>query len=138
MGYFRLFLPGWQLWNARLNLCVNSCKLHKYRLNYMNIAHFNDTELNIGDTIRVSYNIIEGGKSRVQTFEGLLISMRGRDVNKTFTVRRIGDRQIGVERIWPLDSKSIVKIEVVRKPRKVRRAKLYYLRDLTGKAAIRV
>ena len=101
-------------------------------------AQFNETELHIGDTVRVSYNIIEGGKSRVQTFEGLLISMRGRDVNKTFTVRRIGDRQVGVERIWPLDSKSIVKIEVVRKPRKVRRAKLYYLRELTGKAAQRV
>src|SRR4051812_1368632 len=101
-------------------------------------AFFNETELNIGDTIRVSYNIIEGGKARVQTFEGLLISMRGRDVNKTFTVRRIGDRGVGVERIWPLDSKSIVKIEVVRKPRKVRRSKLYYLRDLTGRAASRV
>ena len=101
-------------------------------------AKFNETELHIGDTVRVSYNIIEGGKSRVQTFEGLLISMRGRDVNKTFTVRRIGDRGIGVERIWPLDSKSIVKIEVVRKPRKVRRAKLFYLRELTGRAASRV
>lgn len=101
-------------------------------------AKFNEQELNIGETIRVSYNIVEGGKSRVQTFEGILISMRGRAENKTFTVRRIGDRQIGIERIWPLDSKSIVSIEVVKKPRKVRRAKLYYLRELTGKAAQRV
>lgn len=101
-------------------------------------AKFNDTELHIGETLRVSYNIVEGGKTRVQTFEGLLISMRGRGENKTFTVRRIGDRGVGVERIWPLDSKSIVNIEVVRKPKRVRRAKLYYLRDLTGKAASRV
>jgi large subunit ribosomal protein L19 len=101
-------------------------------------AQFGEQELNIGETLRVSYNIVEGGKTRVQTFEGLLISMRGRGENKTFTVRRIGDRGVGVERIWPLDSKSIVKIEVVRKPKKVRRAKLYYLRDLTGKAAQRV
>jgi large subunit ribosomal protein L19 len=101
-------------------------------------AQFGEQELNIGETLRVSYNIVEGGKTRVQTFEGLLISMRGRAENKTFTVRRIGDRGVGVERIWPLDSKSIVKIEVVRKPKKVRRAKLYYLRDLTGKAAQRV
>jgi len=101
-------------------------------------AKFNEQELNIGETIRVSYNIVEGGKTRVQTFEGILISMRGRAENKTFTVRRIGDRQIGIERIWPLDSKSIVSIEVVKKPRKVRRAKLYYLRELTGKAAQRV
>ena len=65
-------------------------------------------------------------------------SLRGRGENKTFTVRRIGDRGVGVERIWPLDAKTIVNIEVVRKPRKVRRAKLYYLRELTGKAASRV
>jgi large subunit ribosomal protein L19 len=101
-------------------------------------AQFGEQQLNIGETLRVSYNIVEGGKTRVQTFEGLLISMRGRGENKTFTVRRIGDRGVGVERIWPLDSKSIVNIEVVRKPKKVRRAKLYYLRDLTGKAAQRV
>ena len=101
-------------------------------------TQYKDQELNIGETLRVSYNIVEGGKTRVQTFEGLLISMRGRGENKTFTVRRIGDRGVGVERIWPLDSTSIVKIEVVKKPRKVRRAKLYYLRDLIGKAATRV
>ena len=98
----------------------------------------NIIDLHIGETVRVSYNIVEGGKTRVQTFEGLLISMRGRGENKTFTVRRIGDRGVGVERIWPLDAKTIVNIEVVRKPRKVRRAKLYYLRELTGKAASRV
>ncbi len=99
---------------------------------------YKDTELNIGETIRVSYNIVEGTRTRVQTFEGILISIRGRGENKTFTVRRIGDRGVGVERIWPLDATSIVNIEVVRKPRRVRRAKLFYLRELTGKAASRV
>lgn len=101
-------------------------------------ANYKDILLHVGDTLRVSYNIVEGGKTRVQTFEGILISLRGRGENKTFTVRRIGDRGVGVERIWPLDARSIVDIQVVRKPRKVRRAKLFYLRDLTGKAASRV
>jgi large subunit ribosomal protein L19 len=64
--------------------------------------------------------------------------MRGRDENKSFTVRRIGDRGVGVERIWPLNAKSIVDVEVVKQPKKIRRAKLYYLRDLTGKMATRV
>jgi large subunit ribosomal protein L19 len=100
---------------------------------------YKDKQLNIGETLRVSYNIVEGGKTRVQTFEGILISMRGNGAeNQTFTVRHIGDRGVGVERIWPLTSKSIVNIDVVKKPRKVRRAKLYYLRELTGKAAQRV
>lgn len=99
---------------------------------------FKDTLIHVGDTIRVSYNITEGDKSRIQTYEGILISMRGRGVNKTFTVRRIGDRGIGVERIWPADSKAIVDIKVVKNPKKVRRAKLFYLRELTGRMATRV
>lgn len=96
---------------------------------------FKDKKLHIGDTVRVKSTVVEGNKSRVQTFEGILISLRGRDVNKTFTVRRIGDRGIGVERIWPVDSKTIVDIEVVKNPKKVRRSKLYFMRELTGKAA---
>ena len=101
-------------------------------------AYVNDVNLHIGDIIRVHVQIVEGGKVRIQPFEGILIRMRGRDVNKTFTVRKIGAVGIGVERTWPLDSKSIVKIEVKKKTCKVRRAKLFYLRDLTGKSAVRV
>lgn len=101
-------------------------------------VNFNDKQLHIGDTVRVKYNIVEGGKSRMQTFEGIIIAFSGRDVNKTFTVRRIGDRGIGVERIWPVDSKTIVDIEVAKSAKNVRRSKLYYLRELTGKSATRV
>ncbi len=101
-------------------------------------ANFKDTLIGVGDTVRVKYNIVEAGKSRVQTYEGLVISIRGRGDNKSFTVRRIGDRGVGVERIWPLNARSIVDVEIVKNPKKVRRAKLYYLRDLTGRMATRV
>lgn len=101
-------------------------------------ANFQDKTIHIGDTVRVKYNIVEAGKSRVQAFEGIVISLRGRAENKTFTVRRIGDRGIGVERIWPLDARSLVDVEVVKQPKKVRRAKLFYLRNLTGRMATRV
>jgi len=97
-----------------------------------------DLNIHIGDTLKVHSKVVEGTKSRVQIFEGILIRLRGRDVNKTFTVRKIGAGGIGVERTWPLDSRSIVKIEVKKKAGKVRRAKLYYLRDLVGKEAVRV
>lgn len=90
-----------------------------------------------GDTVRVHYKIIEGGKSRVQPYEGICISFRGEGVSKTFTVRRIGADNIGVERIFPLYSPNIEKIEVVSHG-KVRRAKLFYLRGRVGKAATRV
>lgn len=98
----------------------------------------NDQDIHIGDTIRVHNKVVEGAKTRIQVFEGILINLRGRGVNKTFTVRKIGAGGIGVERIWPLDSRSIVKIEVKKKATKVRRAKLFYLRDLIGKSAVRV
>ena len=101
-------------------------------------ANFQNKLIHVGDTVRVKYNIVEAGKSRIQTFEGIVISMRGRAENKSFTVRRIGDRGIGVERIWPLNAKSLVDVEVVKQPKKVRRAKLYYLRDLIGRMATRV
>ncbi len=97
-----------------------------------------DTDLNIGDTIRVHSTVVEGSKTRTQVFEGILIAFSGRGENKTMTVRRIGTGGIGVERIWPLDAKSLVKVEVKKNARKVRRSKLYYLRDLTGKKAVRV
>ena len=99
---------------------------------------FKDKQLNIGETVRVKYNIVEGTRSRVQTFEGIIISFQGRGDNRTFTVRRIGDRGVGVERIWPVDAKTLVDVELVRSPKKVRRSKLYYLRGLTGRMATRV
>jgi len=94
-------------------------------------------DFNSGDTVRIFYKIIEGGKSRVQPFEGIVISKKGTGVSKTFTVRRIGADSIGVERIFPLYSPNIDKIEIVSYG-KVRRAKLYYLRERVGKAATKV
>ncbi|MCP2519283.1 50S ribosomal protein L19 [SCandidatus Aminicenantes bacterium Aminicenantia_JdfR_composite] len=91
------------------------------------------TPFNVGDTIRVHLKVKEGDKERIQVFEGVVIAKRGSGTRATFTVRKISFG-IGVERIFPLHSKSIEKIEVVRRA-KVRRAKLYYLRKLKGKAA---
>ncbi len=87
-----------------------------------------------GDTVRVAVRIKEGNKERVQNFEGVCISMRGEGTGKSFTVRKMGANNVGVERIFPLYSESIESIEVVRRGR-VRRAKLFYLRDRKGKAA---
>jgi len=99
---------------------------------------YNDIDIHIGDTIRVHSKVVEGVKSRIQVYEGILISLRGRGENQTFTVRKIGAGGIGVERTWPLDSRSISKIEVKKKAGKIRRSKLYYLRDLSGREAVRV
>jgi large subunit ribosomal protein L19 len=101
-------------------------------------ATIKDTEVKVGDTVRVHTNVVEGSKTRVQIFEGIVISLNGRAENKMITVRRIGVGQIGVERKWPLDARSIVKIEVKKHANKVRRAKLYFLRELIGKSAVRV
>ena len=87
----------------------------------------------VGDTLNVHVRIIEGGKERIQVYQGVLIAKRGRGVNTTITVRRIVANE-GVERIFPLHSPRIDKIEVMRRGR-VRRAKLYYLRGRTGKRA---
>ena len=86
----------------------------------------------VGDTLDVHYLIVEGEKERVQVFQGVLIGDKGRGVNRTITVRRIVSNE-GVERIFPLHSPRIAKIEVVRHG-DARRAKLYYLRDRIGKA----
>ena len=94
----------------------------------------NIPDFRAGDTVRVAVRIKEGNKERVQNFEGVCISLRGEGTGKTFTVRKIGANSIGVERIFPLYSESIESIEVVRRGR-VRRAKLFYLRDRKGKAA---
>jgi large subunit ribosomal protein L19 len=91
-------------------------------------------EFRPGDTVRVAVLIKEGDKKRIQNFEGVVIAIKGTGAGKTFTVRKIGANNIGVERIFPLYSDSIDRIEVVRKG-KVRRAKLYYLRGKTGKKA---
>ncbi|MFO8191166.1 MAG: 50S ribosomal protein L19 [Bacillota bacterium] len=86
-----------------------------------------------GDTVKVHVRVVEGGRERVQVFEGVVIRRQGSGARETFTVRRV-TFGIGVERVFPIHSPSISKIEVVKKGR-VRRAKLYYLRKLTGKAA---
>lgn len=101
-------------------------------------ANVKETELKIGDTIRVHSTVVEGSKTRVQVYEGILISLSGRGVNRMMTVRRIGAGGVGVERKWPLDGRSLVKVEVKKNAKKVRRSKLYYLRDLIGKRAVRV
>ncbi len=86
-------------------------------------------QFEIGDTVRVDVNIREGERERIQVFEGTVIARKGSGVGETFTVRRVG-----VERVFPLHSPNVKAVAVVRKGR-VRRAKLYYLRDRVGKAA---
>ncbi|HOK87316.1 MAG TPA: 50S ribosomal protein L19 [Fervidobacterium sp.] len=89
-----------------------------------------------GDTVKVHVKVKEGDKERIQVYEGIVISIRGSGVSKTFTVRRIASGGIGVERIFPLYAPTIDRIEIVRHGR-VRRAKLYYLRDVKGKVKIK-
>ncbi len=91
------------------------------------------TPFNVGDTVKVSVKVVEGTRERLQAFEGVVIAKKNGKVRETFTVRRISFG-VGVERTFPLHSPKIGSIQVVRKG-KVRRAKLYYLRGLTGKAA---
>jgi large subunit ribosomal protein L19 len=86
-----------------------------------------------GDTLKVHVRVIEGKKERTQIFQGVVIGRRGGGTRETFTVRKVSGG-VGVERIFPLHSPTIEKIDVIRRG-KVRRAKLYYLRDLSGKAA---
>ena len=86
-----------------------------------------------GDTVKVHVNIVEGNRSRVQVFQGVVIGRQGAGVSETFTVRKVSF-QVGVERLFPVHSPIIDKIEIVTRG-DVRRAKLYYLRDLRGKAA---
>jgi large subunit ribosomal protein L19 len=86
-----------------------------------------------GDTVRVHVKVKEGNRERIQVFEGVVIKRRGGGISATFTVRKIS-YGVGVERTFPLHSPKFEKIEVMRRGR-VRRAKLYYLRNLTGKAA---
>ncbi len=90
-------------------------------------------EVAIGDTVKVHVRIKEGDKSRIQIFEGTVIAMKHGGISRTFTVRRVA-HGCGIERVFPLHSPSVAKVELVRHG-KVRRAKLYYLRDRVGKAA---
>ena len=90
-------------------------------------------KVKIGDTVRVHVRITEGDKSRIQMFEGTVIAKNNGGVSETFTVRRVS-YGVGVERVFPVHSPNVAKVETVRNG-KVRRAKLYYLRDRVGKAA---
>jgi large subunit ribosomal protein L19 len=91
------------------------------------------TPFNIGDTVKLSLKIKEGSRERIQVFEGTVIARSGSGISETFKVRRVS-YGVGVEKTFPIHSPNIEKIEVTRKG-KVRRSKLYYLRDRAGKAA---
>ncbi|WP_043923170.1 50S ribosomal protein L19 [Leadbettera azotonutricia] len=90
-------------------------------------------DFKVGDTVKVHFKIIEGKTERIQIYEGLVIAMKNSGVGKTFMVRK-NSYGVGVERVFPIHSPRIAKVEVVR-PGKVRRAKLYYIRDKIGKSA---
>ena len=90
-------------------------------------------EFGVGDTVRVDYKITEGNKERIQAFQGIVIQKRGSDVSKTFTVRKVSNG-VAVERIFPMSTPLISKLEVLRFG-KVRRSKLFYLREAKGRRA---
>lgn len=98
---------------------------------------YQETEIHIGDTIKVTHQFLVDDKPQLQIFEGILIAISGREENKTFTVRKISADAVGVEKIWPVISPNITKIEVKKKGN-ARRAKLYYLRKRIGKEALKV
>ena len=87
----------------------------------------------VGDTVRIGVNIREGDKERVQMFEGTVIARKGSGISETFTVRRVS-YGVGIERVFPIHSPNVKEVKVIRRG-KVRRAKLYYLRDRVGKTA---
>ena len=89
-------------------------------------------EFRVGDTVSVAVRVVEGGKERIQNFRGVVIKRRGGGIGETFTVRRIVSNE-GVERTFPINSPFVTTVEIVRSGR-IRRAKLYYLRDRVGKA----
>jgi large subunit ribosomal protein L19 len=105
------------------------------KLNLVEAPHLKDDipDFGPGDTVAVHVKVVEGDKERIQIFQGTVLQIRGGGTNKTFTVRKISNG-VGVERIFPLHSPRVVKIERLRAGR-VRRAKLFYLRSLRGKAA---
>ena len=109
--------------------------LEKFEQNQINklVENKNIPDFQAGDSIRVNVKIVEGNKERIQGFEGICIARKNRGINSSFTVRKISNGE-GVERIFPLYSTRIEEIKVIRKG-DVRRAKLYYMRELSGKAA---
>ena len=116
---------------------MNVCKQEE-TMNIINVLEQEQLRTGIptfraGDTVRVHVKVVEGTRERIQVFEGLVIKRQNGGVRETFTVRRIASG-VGVERTFPLHSPRLAKIEVMRRG-VVRRAKLYYLRNLTGKAA---
>lgn len=116
---------------------MNVCKQEDI-MNIINVLEQEQLRTDIptfraGDTVRVHVKVVEGSRERIQVFEGLVIKRQNGGVRETFTVRRIASG-VGVERTFPLHSPRLAKIEVMRRG-VVRRAKLYYLRNLTGKAA---
>lgn len=109
---------------------------NKYIENFENaqVAEKNIPEFRAGDTVRLAVTIKEGDKSRIQNYEGVCIAIRGEGTGKTITVRKIGANSVGIERVFPIYSDSIEEIKVLRRGR-VRRAKLFYLRERSGKSA---
>ncbi len=97
-----------------------------------NAVTVKDTILGIGDTIKVHYLFKEGGKEKRQIFEGILMAISGMDDNKMFTVRKVTKSKVGVERIFPVNSPFIEKVETTKKG-SVRRAKIYFIRDMSDK-----
>ena len=112
---------------------VRSAKVRRAKLYFLRDLKGKAARMKAGDTVRVHVRVKEGDKERIQIFEGVVIGLRRGGNRATFTVRKVSFSQ-GVERIFPLHSPTISKVEVVRSA-KVRRAKLYFLRDLKGKAA---
>ncbi len=100
-------------------------------------ATIKGTPVHVGDIVQVHLKVVEGEKERIQIFEGMILGIRGRGDNHTFTVRKVSSGNIGVERIFPLISPWIVKIQV-KKPGKVRRAKLNYVRDQSSRQVSRI
>lgn len=101
------------------------------------IKWMDKVEFGVGDTIKVSTSVKEGEKSRTQIFQGIVIAIRGTGEGRNFIVRKIAVGSIGVEKIFPINTPTVTGIEIVKKG-KVRRAKLYYLRDLIGKKATKI
>ncbi len=108
--------------------------MDKLKLAEQALIHDDIPSFRAGDTVNVHYRVREGDKERIQQFEGVVISRKGTGPNQTFMVRKISAGNIGVERVFPLYSPFVAKIEV-KKEGDVRRSKLYYLRDRQGKAA---
>ena len=107
--------------------------MDKLKLVEQSLLNEDIPQFTAGDTVNVHYRVREGEKERIQQYEGVVLSERGNGPNKTFTVRKISSN-VGVERVFPLNSPFIAQIDVKRRG-KVRRSKLFYLRDLRGKAA---